>query len=51
MEILQGGADQFIDTLEEGGSGGPERTLARLHEALHQRQARHAAGDDPFGEM
>ena len=51
MEILQGGADQFIDTLEEGGSGGPERTLARLHEALHQRQVQHAAGDDPFGEM
>jgi len=51
MELLQGGADQLIDRLEEGGSGSPEQTLARLHEALHHRQAQHAAGDDPFGEM
>jgi hypothetical protein len=50
-EIFQGGADQFIDRLEEGESGPPERTLARLHEALHHRQSQHAAGDDPFGEM
>ncbi|MDA0797493.1 MAG: hypothetical protein O2884_02270 [Chloroflexi bacterium] len=51
MEMIQGGADQFIDKIEEGESGSAERTLARLHEALHHRQSQHAGGDDPFGEM
>lgn len=51
VEIFQGGADQFIDRLEEGESGPVERMFARLHEALHHRQTHHAGGDDPFGEM
>jgi hypothetical protein len=51
FEIFQGGADQFIDRIEEGKSGSAERIFARLHEALHHRQSQHAAGDDPFGEM
>ena len=51
VEILQGGADEFIDRIEEGESGALERLLARLHEALHNRQSHHAGPDDPFGEM
>jgi hypothetical protein len=51
VELIQGGADQFIDSLEEGHSGTAERMFARFHEALHHRQSQHAGGDDPFGEM
>lgn len=51
LEIVQSGSDEFIDHIEEGASGTPERLLARLHEALHQRQAHHTGRDDPFGEM
>ena len=51
FEIIQGGADDLIDRIEEGDSGGPEHLLSRLHEALHQRQSRNTGGDDAFGEM
>ena len=51
MEILQGGANEFIDRLEQGETGSAERMFARLHEALHHRQAQHSEGDDSFGEM
>lgn len=51
FEIVQGGAEEIIDRIEEDGSGGPERLLARLHEALHQRQSHGTGGDDGFGEM
>ena len=51
LEIVQNGSGEFIDHIEEGASGTPERLLARLHEALHHRQAHHAGQDDPFGEM
>ena len=51
VEIFHGGANQFIERIEEGESGNAERTFARLHEALHHRQSQHAGGDDPFGEM
>ena len=51
LEIAQGGANEIIDRIEEGEGGNAERLLARLHDALHHRQAQHAAGDDPFGEM
>ena len=51
-EIIQSGADQMIDRIEEGEAGPLERTLARLHEALHERRAhRENTGDDPLGEM
>ena len=51
LDIVQNGSDEFIDHIEEGASGAPERLLARLHEALHHRQAHHTGQDDPFGEM
>ena len=51
LEIVQNGSGEFIDHIEEGASGTPERLLARLHEALHHRQAHHTGQDDPFGEM
>ena len=52
LEIVQNGADQMIDRIEEGEAGPLERTLARLHEALHDRRAHQAnTEDDPFGEM
>jgi len=51
LEIVQIGFDEFIDHVEEGASSTPERLLARLHEALHHRQAHHTGQDDPFGEM
>jgi hypothetical protein len=50
-EIFQGGADQFIDRLEEGESGPQERMLTRLHEALHHRQSHLPPGEDPIGKM
>jgi hypothetical protein len=51
FEIVQSGAEELIDRIEEGGPGGPDRLLTRLHEALHQRQSRNTGGDDAFGEM
>ena len=51
IEIVQGGLNDLIDSVEEGETGPVERLLARLHEALHHRQAQHAGGDDPFGEV
>ncbi len=52
LEIVQSGADQMIDRIEEGEAGPLERTLARLHEALHDRRSRREnTGDDPLGEM
>jgi hypothetical protein len=51
LEIIQGGVNEFIGHVEEGESGTAERLLARLHEALHHRQAHHTGQDDPFGEM
>lgn len=52
LEIAQGGADQMIDRIEEGEAGPLERTLARLHEALHDRRSHQAnTSDDPFGKM
>ena len=51
FEIVQGGAEDLIDRIEEGEAGGPERLLARLHEALHHRQSHHAGEDDAFGEL
>ena len=42
----------MIDRIEEGEAGPLERTLARLHEALHDRQSKQDdTGDDPFGEV
>jgi hypothetical protein len=51
IEIVQGGTNELIDRIEEGETGGFERLLTRLHEALHHRQTQHAAGADPFGEV
>ena len=52
LEIVQGGTDQMIDRIEEGESGPLERTLARLHEALHDRRSHQAdTSDAPLGEM
>jgi hypothetical protein len=51
IEIVQGGMNEMIDRIEEGETGAMERLLARLHEALHHRQAQHAGGADPFGEV
>jgi hypothetical protein len=39
MQLVQGGAEELIDRVEEGESGALERLLARLHEALHRRQS------------
>jgi hypothetical protein len=51
LELVQGGANELIDHLEEGGNGRLERLLARLHEALHHRKSQHSNGADAFGEM
>ena len=51
MEIMQDGADDLIDRVEEGEAGGLARTLTRLHEALHRRHGQQAAATDAFGEM
>ncbi|MEX2599874.1 MAG: hypothetical protein WD533_09495 [Dehalococcoidia bacterium] len=51
MELAQGGADDLIDRVEEGEDSGLSRTLVRLHEALHRRQAKQAGNTDAFGEM
>ena len=50
-ELAQGGAAEFIERLEEGEGGPAERLLARLHDALHHRQANQTGGEDEFGEM
>ncbi len=52
LEIVQNGADQMIDRIEEGEAGPWERTLARLHEALHDRQSNQSNSSvDSPGEM
>ena len=52
LEIVQDGADQMIDRIEEGEAGPWERTLARLHEALHDRRSNQSdARVDSPGEM
>lgn len=52
LEIVQSGTDQMIDRIEEGETGPLESTLARLHEALHDRRSLKAnTNEDPFGEM
>ncbi len=51
IEIVQGGADAFIDRIEEGEAEGIGRILVRLHEVLHRVHA-HASDDgDALGEM
>ena len=52
LEIVQDGAAQMIDRIEEGEAGPWERTLARLHEALHDRRSNQSdARVDSPGEM
>ncbi|MCH7655917.1 MAG: hypothetical protein IIC32_07020 [Chloroflexi bacterium] len=51
LELVQRGAEELIDRVDEGDESGLVRTLARLHEALHRSHRRGADGTDVFGEM
>jgi hypothetical protein len=51
LEIAQGGVEAIADRIEEDEAGGIERTLVRVHEALHRREAHHSGGTEPLGEM
>ncbi|MCI0888405.1 MAG: hypothetical protein J4N28_02165 [Chloroflexi bacterium] len=51
LQLVQRGAEELIDRVDEGDEGGLVRTLARLHEALHRSHKRGADGTDVFGEM
>ena len=51
LGLVQRGADELIDRVDEGDESGLVRTLARLHEALHRSHRRGADGTDVFGEM
>ncbi len=51
FELLQRGAEELIDRIDEGDDGGLVRTLARLHAALHRSRGRQAGDTDAFGEM
>ena len=49
LEIVQRGAEELIDRIDEGGESGVVHTLTRLHEALHRLQGRQAGGSGSSG--
>jgi hypothetical protein len=51
MELMQNGADDLIERIEDGDDSGLSRTIVRLHEALHRRKGRQSGGTDAFGEL
>ena len=51
LELLQRGAEELIDRIDEGEDAGLVHTLARLHAALHRSRGRQAGDTDAFGEM
>ena len=51
LELVQRGADELIDRIDEGDGGGLVSTLARLHDALHRSHGHEAGGTGASGEM
>jgi hypothetical protein len=51
LEIIQGGVETVADRIGEDEAGGLEKTLVRVHEALHRREAHHPGDTDSLGEM
>ena len=51
LEVIQSGVETVADRIGEDEAGGLEKTLVRVHEALHRREAHHPGDTDPLGEM
>ena len=51
LELVQRGAEELIDRIDEGDGSGLVRTLARLHDALHRSRGHEASGTGASGEV
>ena len=49
LELLQRGADELIDRIDEGDTRGIVRTMVRAHEALHRLGGKQAGGSGSSG--
>ena len=51
LELVERGADELIDRIDEGDTHGIVHTVVRCHDALHRLQRRQASGTEATGEV